>query len=379
MGAAAPLPEDMRPLTSLRFAAAVWVLAYHFRDHLGLGLGEIGFAAAGWLGVDLFFALSGFILAHVYLQSVEHGRFRYGAFLQNRLARIYPLHLATLGVMLALYAAAGVAGAGVGEPGAFKFADLPAHLLLVHAWGTTESVGWNFPSWSISAEWGAYLVFPLAAGLALKVRHGALLLAGALGLCMASYAALDALHAAPGFEHVGRGYAQMTAQIGLLRIAPSFFMGVALYVFARSCAAPALWAWPIATVSLAWIALVIALQAWLGLVWLGFAGLIYGLAEIARHGRGGWLDARAAVFLGAASYALYMTHLPVDIVYFHALEQLGVDAGAPLIVRAGALLGVFALCIGAACAAYLVIEKPARDWVRGLRPPAFRRAPAPQP
>ena len=95
--AAAPYPQELKPLTSLRFIAAFWVLLYHFKDHLGLDLGRFGLVAHGFLGVDLFFTLSGFILAHVYLTGLEGGQFGYGGFLKNRIARIYPMHLAALG------------------------------------------------------------------------------------------------------------------------------------------------------------------------------------------------------------------------------------------------------------------------------------------
>ena len=53
-------PNDIRPLTSLRIVAALWVLAYHFRDHLGLDADRLGLVAKGHLGVDLFFVLSGY-------------------------------------------------------------------------------------------------------------------------------------------------------------------------------------------------------------------------------------------------------------------------------------------------------------------------------
>src|SRR5262245_26486696 len=156
-------PSHIKSLTSLRLIAAIWVLLYHFREHLGLDLGRIGLVANGYLGVDLFFTLSGFILAHVYLSEVEGGRFGYGGFLKNRIARIYPMHLAALAAMLVLFAGAKAMGVAVGAPEAFKLRDLPQHLFMLHAWGLTQTVGWNFPSWSISAEWAAYLCFPVIA------------------------------------------------------------------------------------------------------------------------------------------------------------------------------------------------------------------------
>lgn len=376
--AAIPYPQDLKPLTSLRFIAAFWVLLYHFKDHLGLDLGRWGFVAEGYLGVDLFFTLSGFILAHVYLHSLESGRFGYGGFLKNRIARVYPMHLAALAAMVVLFAGANALGAGVGSPDAFKWSDVPAHLLMIHAWGATPAVGWNFPSWSISAEWAAYLLFPLVAGLALKAQRWAgLFVIGALALSLLSYAALDNLHHV--LPWVGRDFSQMTAQIGALRILPSFLLGVALYGFGRTHAAPKAAAWVITLISAAWVLAVTSFGLWQGLIWFGLAGLLYGFAETARHGVDAPMSGRVFVFLGAASYALYMIHLPVDIVWFHALERLGITDASSLVTRIGALAGVFAVCIGASALAYLWLEEPARKWIRKLELPSLhRRALSPQ-
>ncbi|MGE0596735.1 MAG: acyltransferase family protein [Hyphomonadaceae bacterium] len=368
-------PQELKPLTSLRFLAAFWVLLFHFKDHLGLGLSQIGFVEDGYLGVDLFFTLSGFILAHVYLSSLETGRFGYGGFLKNRIARVYPMHLAALAAMVVLFVGASALGAGVGSAGAFKWSDLPAHLFMLHAWGTTQAVGWNFPSWSISAEWAAYLLFPLAAALVLKAqRWSGAFLAAALALCVFSFWALSNLHQV--LPWVGRDFTQMTAQIGALRILPSFLLGVALYAFGRNHAAPKAWAWPIVGASAAWIAAVTSFGWWEAYIWVGFAGLLYGLAETSRHGVDAPVSGRVFVFLGAASYALYMIHLPIDIVWFHALERIGVTETSSLLVRAGAVIGVFVVSIAASALAYLWLEEPARNWVRKLQLP--KRGPAPQ-
>ena len=368
-------PQELKPLTSLRFIAAFWVLLYHFKDHLGLGMGQFGLVADGYLGVDLFFTLSGFILAHVYLTSLEGGRFGYGGFLKNRIARVYPMHLAALGAMLVLFAGAAILGVGESNPDAFRLSDLPAHLFMVHAWGTTPSVGWNFPSWSISAEWLAYLLFPLVAGLVLKAkRWSGAFAAGAVVLCLFSFWALDNLSAV--FPGVGQNFSQMTAQIGALRILPSFLLGVALYAFGREHAAPKSWAWPIVAVSAGWVVAVTTLGWWEGLTWFGLAGLLYGLAETSRHGVDAPMSGRVFVFLGAASYAMYMIHLPIDIVWFHALEKFGVTETSDLALRVGATVGVFVVSIAASAVAYLVIEEPTRKLIRKLEWP--KRAPARQ-
>jgi peptidoglycan/LPS O-acetylase OafA/YrhL len=193
-----------------------------------------------------------------------------------------------------------------------------------------------------------------------------------LALCLLSFAALDNLHAV--LPWVGNDFSQMTAQIGALRILPSFLLGVSLYAFGRATPAPKSWAWPIVCVTAGWIVAVTSFGWWEGLVWFGLAGLLYGLAETSRHGVDAPMSSPAFVFLGAASYALYMIHLPIDIVWFHALERMGVTDGSDLLVRAGAVVGAFVACIAASIAAYLLIEEPARKIIRKLEWP--KRVPA---
>ena len=96
-------PADLKSLTGLRIVAAGWVLVYHFRNRLGLDLEQVGMIDKGYLGVDLFFILSGFILSHVYVRAWAEGRFPYSSFLWARLARLYPVHLLTLGATIMLW------------------------------------------------------------------------------------------------------------------------------------------------------------------------------------------------------------------------------------------------------------------------------------
>ena len=163
------MPANLKQLTSLRFFAALWVVAYHYWPSLTGGYPVL--VDKGYLGVELFFVLSGFILAHVYLDDAGAGRLNYGRFLWARLARIYPVHLVTL-------AAIGLMGAlalALGYPMRHQvivWSVLPQTLLLIHAWGTASVSAWNHPSWSISAEWFAYVFFPLFAAAAWALRAG---------------------------------------------------------------------------------------------------------------------------------------------------------------------------------------------------------------
>ncbi|WP_168077125.1 acyltransferase [Caulobacter sp. SSI4214] len=359
-------PADIRPLTSLRICAALWVLVYHFRNHLDLGLERFGLAAKGYLGVDLFFILSGFILSHVYTRAWAERRFNYGSFLWARLARVYPVHLVTLAATIAIWLAALKLGVRF-DPQAFDPRMLPQHLLLVHAWGTTPTVQWNFPSWSISAEWFAYLGFPVAAVASVSLRRRPRLFV----------LAVLALFVAMFLTAQGRGvlFTDMSAQIGALRIIPAFLMGAALHRLGSSLSLPAGTAGFGALAATAWVAIAASLRLSDLYIWPALAMLIFCLAETSKAAKPGAMSAPALVYLGEVSYSLYMVHLPVDIVYFHALERL-----APSLSGAGIALawaGAFVACQLAAMVAYHLVERPARNWLRGRDP--FARRPTPEP
>ena len=182
-------PADIRPLTALRFLAAAWVVVYAFWPDLDVGVLPHA-VAKGYLGVEVFFVLSGFILCHVYLEAFGTKRSDYGGFLWARLARVYPLHLFTLFGVIALGLAATVAGMSL-NANMLDWASLPANLAMVHAWGLSPEAAFNHPSWSISAEWFAYLLFPAYALIAmkLKTRPWVLLFLGVLG-----FAVIDAVY-----------------------------------------------------------------------------------------------------------------------------------------------------------------------------------------
>jgi len=358
-------PNDIRPLTSLRIAAALWVLAYHFRDHLGLDVDRLGFIAKGYLGVDLFFILSGFILSHVYLSRVEEKRFNYGSFLWARLSRIYPVHLVTLAATLAIWLVAMKMGAKF-DPVAFDPAVLPQHLLLIHAWGTTPSVQWNFPSWSISAEWFAYLTFPVAALLVLALRRLAWL---AVVLALVLFGVMFW-----GVESNGLPLSEVT-RLGFIRIIPAFLFGASLYQLGRVITLPRMAALAGAAVAVIWIGVTSTLRLSDALIWPAFGLLIFSLAEASKTNPRGLLGAAALVYLGEVSYSVYMTHLPVDIAYFHALDRLapGITGPAAWI----AWTGVFVVTLVVSMATYHLVERPTRNWMRAHDP--FTRKPPPEP
>lgn len=341
-------------LTAIRYAAALWVVLYHHWSE-AVGAPAPAPVAKGYLGVELFFILSGFILCHVYFDEAAAGRFRYGPFLGARIARVYPLHLATLAGIGLLAGAAALAGwPSHGE--VLKWSALPAQLLMLQAWGLGMAGGWNHPSWSISAEWFAYLTFPLSIWLAQRLRRRP---AAAL-LAAASFAVL--LYA--GFPRVtGYPLTEATLAWGALRIVPCFLAGTALYLVWRRLgergvdfpllAKLAAIAAPLLLASLDAPDMVIV--AALGLVILALAG---------RPDQRPWRGiGRLFVYLGEVSYAVYMCCIPVGLVYFRLASRL-----APPGECAWLTLPLFVLVLTAvAAAAHHLIERPARSWLRRWR------------
>ena len=126
------MPQDLKQLTSLRFFAAMWVVLFHYWPSLSAVMPPL--VSKGYLGVELFFVLSGFILSHVYLKGFGEGRFKYADFLWARLARIYPVHVATLAGLALLALGATALGLHAGDK-LLIWPSLIPNLLLLQAWG----------------------------------------------------------------------------------------------------------------------------------------------------------------------------------------------------------------------------------------------------
>jgi peptidoglycan/LPS O-acetylase OafA/YrhL len=159
------MTKQLGALTGLSGVAALWVFVYHlprdgrYSEPINWLINALG--VAGHLGVELFFLLSGFVLSLNYSAAGVHRSLSaYGGFLWRRLARIYPVHAVMLAVfVLAVFAFDVLGGQFLSEKHS-RPADLWESVLLLHAWDTPLAFPWNGPSWSISAEWGAYLLFP---------------------------------------------------------------------------------------------------------------------------------------------------------------------------------------------------------------------------
>ena len=369
--AARPHARDVASLTSMRFFAAAWVLALHYSMQMPVDtVSWTGFFVNGGMGVDFFFVLSGFILTHVYLPSLRTGTFDFRRFVHKRLARLYPLHFVCFLLVLGYVTAGRLMGMSFQDPQVYSWETLWPNLLLLHAWGVLDSMSWNYVSWSISAEWFAYLLFLPLGAVFLRLPCGPL---ARLALAIAFFALLDRL--APVL--VGRELTHLTHDFGILRVLPEFMIGIALYHVSR--------AWDLEPAAGAWVtgaavaAVLMVAHFDLGGFWavLAFCVVIHGAASLERQGRVRWLRHRALVYLGEISYSLYMTHAIVFIVYFKALRLLLGPSYPEWVWYLGpaALLGAMIL----ASIGYHVVEVPARRWLTGAGAASARRPDAPDP
>lgn len=159
---------ELLGLTGIRLYAAGVVFISHAVEKLpGVDTlaGSSIFLQAGSNAVSFFFVLSGFILTYNYADSLLKGLSAsdYKRFVWDRLARVYPVHVLTLLLVVP------IAMLSPNHP--LDWRALPFHLLLLQCWWPSSSPPWfsylNTPSWSISCEWFFYVLAPLAIFLSL--------------------------------------------------------------------------------------------------------------------------------------------------------------------------------------------------------------------
>jgi hypothetical protein len=316
-----------RALDSWRGIAAVVVVFYHC-VFLGY-LNDNSFVRSGYLFVDFFFVLSGFVIAHAYRERIGAPEAAAG-FLMRRFGRLWPLHAAMLaafalaeGLNAFLYAHSGASEAFRPSINDNTPATFLANVFMLNAVGLSRSITWNGASWSIGAEFCAYLVF---AGATLYGRA----ILTPLSLAIAALGAL-----AVGVLSTHQPPMDASYDLGFLRCLYGFFVGVVVHAgFAR----PSRTRFAGARATLAEVGALALAVAFMGVGGRGalglaaplvFAPLVYVFAS-----EGGALS-RALMFrpfaaLGAWSYSIYMTQGLIANAYDRAIPLIVRRIGAPL-------------------------------------------------
>jgi peptidoglycan/LPS O-acetylase OafA/YrhL len=316
-------------LDGLRGLSAVAVALFHLP--LAFHLYPTPLVREAYVFVDFFFVLSGFVLAHAYGARLTGGA-ELGEFLWRRIGRLWPLHIATLAALVALECIrlllSRQLGDGIRPPfsGETALSELLPNALLLHGWGYNV-LTWNIPSWSISAELLAYIVFGLVAVLA---RSRALVVAGLI--VAATWTVSLAIAANVPL------YSALTG----LRALSGFFAGVLVYAAFTHRGAPR---WPVALATLIEAGAALLIAAYL--VFLSreemtpWAMPVFVLAVYVFAAERGLLSralkSTPLQVLGMLSYSIYLTHSLV-ITAFNAMARLiGRFAGIEVIAPASTL------------------------------------------
>lgn len=383
----------IRQLTGIRFVAAFWVLLYHLQDPLDrIGVMDIPVLSevirVGRLGVDLFFALSGFIITHTYLTRMG-SRIALGSaasFWWLRLARIYPVHFVMLNVAgLAVIAQAWVTGVDKDRPWLNAW-DYVRNLLLIQEWGPHPDRGWNVVAWSLSMEWLAYLLFPLLV-LVLYALHKRV---PTPVLVLAWFVALAPL-LWRGSLTIDPYYTDLWGSV--IRVLTEFTAGAITYLIVlrlipTGASDPSPRVERAATaVSVIMPLLVVAAAVFLGNwttaqspitlndpdaeplppffhLWLVPPLIIWiGALALSRRGQARWLGTDTLILGGVVSYSLYMTHLVWFGVWRAGMNAVGIESGPLYAVSVLlAIAGSFVI----AWLMWRIVEEPCRRWLRKL-------------
>jgi peptidoglycan/LPS O-acetylase OafA/YrhL len=337
-------PGHLPALTGLRFFLALWVIfghlvgTGHVYEPIALLMpGPLGLVVrGGYLAVPTFFVLSGFVLARTYARTGWNAR-SVRQYLMGRVARVYPAYLLSLLIVLPFIVAA------KDEPKGWLVA---MHLSLTQGWFAGRyTAGWNTPAWSLSCEMFFYLIFPL---LVIPLRK--------CGWARTIGAALLACVLPQLLTWMG-----MSDQIKPLFHVPDFLMGIAVsrafdLLTERREALTGKWLYG---AGLLGSAVVIGYAQYLP-KWITMATLLRPLNAALLLGfglGGGWiarvLSVRPIVYLGKASYGMYILHVPIlwwavswptDVVFYYYVL----------------------LVVTASCVVYAVFEEPANRYIRSL-------------
>ena len=364
-------PHRFAALDALRGLAALGVLLHHMPATNGFA--TLPIARAGGLFVDLFFVISGFVIAASYGERLASG-YSAAKFALLRLGRVMPLHYVMVAAYLALELAAWAFGSGgLNLRAPFSGVHSPGHLLrallLLDGYFPERDNYFNGVSWSISIELLLYAL-ALVAFRARRAGLAAFMLLGLAALAL-QFAGVDQLVLTNALLRGVAGFAAGLGCWGLYRRRTGAPLPYAGLLEAGSLAALLLFIWfaqdnPL----LPLIALVSATVVFI------FAHQAGPLSRV--------LLRREWLWLGAISYSVYMTHVlvlarvadlfllasrytPQPLARYAWQGEVPIKAiDLPLLPAVLVQFAMIAACLLAAHWTWALIEEPARQWSRRL-------------
>lgn len=341
--------DDLLHLDLMRFIASAGIVLCHSGEFFVTQASRPAFnerMAGLTLFVDVFFVISGFVIAHVYMGRMGNWR-DFARFMQRRIGRLYPLHIATLAAMAMLFFMVGKLGVATNSDMRLVPECLVLGTFLLHSVVDCGGPVPNGVSWSISAEMVMYVLFPLL--LLLFTRLGKLRY-----LVVVALLAVTASRYAPG-----AGWGTDTQ---FWRALPAFALGVALRMD-----------WPaiaklrvpgIVAIAMAMGLTIGSLLIWPNWLLVAFA-YASAVAAIAADGSGRVAPlTRKLAPLGQLTYSMYMLHPMIILVLVNAVgDKLLKLEGAPLIALT---LLSYAVIYVVSLLSYKWFETPARRYIDRL-------------
>jgi peptidoglycan/LPS O-acetylase OafA/YrhL len=353
-------------LTGLRMLAAGAVFLSHAALIESVPQTAQYFMAAGYNGVTLFFVLSGFVLAWNYSDRLSSPRPRaLWSFFVARFARVYPLYLVALFIVIARPLEKGQVDQTVW-----------LHVFALQPWepSVLQAFAYNRPGWSIGVEFFLYACFPLVIVVLSRFGHRLLIWALAIAVALVFLVTL-------WFVLTGRGDLPATdpqsAHRWLYRTPVSrlgdFTAGVILALLIMR--GPSVPPWAARTAQLVGALGFIGLMAYRPLIYTAWSWdaaylvptllLLWGLAAGPKTPFSRVLASRPMVLLGESSFAFYLLHtFVIDLMPVSTTASLGAWA---LVLSAQFLVAVL-ISIGA----HIAIERPAQRWMRSALDPRKR-------
>ena len=373
--------EYLSNLTPLRGIAAVLVAVFHFEMAIArfVPANLTMFFEKCYLMVDLFFIMSGFIILHVYKEdfAMHIGKNSLRKFIIARFARIYPLHffsLLLLVILVIFLSPPGTYPSAIENPRA-----IPTGFLLLHSYYIHDIYTWNIPSWSISAEWAAYLIFPFLALFLNKRKLPALFIFGLF--VIAAY--ISIMYFLPRKNYLYPSIPvphnlNTTYDYGFLRGIAGFITGMIVYK---------LYQWPsvknifhkdifaVMFITMLVLALHFAMNDAICIILFAALVLCFALNSGSLHTI---CNNRLAQYIGKISYSIYLMQIFLQEPFSKGLRLPGVvgfGRGKQNINFSSGLgyaVIYLAILLGISSITYYAIEQPCRKWINRLGDKPFQ-------
>lgn len=362
---AAPAIQRGGLLDLMRFGGAFLIIIYHYQWASPVPLAEyIPALHRGYLLTDFFIIDSGYVLARIYGSGVRAGQVSFGGFMSRRLLRVIPAHLFVLSVLIGIVLAATALGHAPDHGAWFDWSQLPAQLFLVQAYGVPGGVGWNAPTWSLSALIGCYLAFPSLVRMLGRWTPLTVVVVAAL-----SYATVNLV----SWNLYGLGVYELPLRYGFVRALPLFFLGAALARLSEQLCFPRRTAIALGWLSLAGLVLSLATET-SSLVSLSMiSSLIVATGALPPIRRSRLIEKAAVI-----SFSMFITNEVVRVAWFGAASVVTARLGLPPAAQWGLwACGVLAALV-CAILFHVLVDAPIQARLRNWRPSVRRSMAASQ-